>query len=108
MAVILIGGAILIALLVRMLWPRVRQVVGPGEGGRPDPLAPRAYFLRVVTPEAVSWIASLCVMAIFLNAYNIPVSFHTLMRILAGNSIANVTSVTPGGAGVTRRSTSPR
>ena len=38
--------------------------------------------------------------AIFLHAYDIPVSFDTLMRIMAGNSIANVTSVTPGGAGV--------
>ena len=39
-------------------------------------------------------------MAVFLAAYYIPVSFHTLMRICGGNSIANVTSVTPGGAGV--------
>jgi hypothetical protein len=37
---------------------------------------------------------------VFLAAYNIPVSFHTIMRVVAGNSIANVTSVTPGGAGV--------
>jgi len=28
------------------------------------------------------------------------VSFHTVMRIVGGNSIANVASVTPGGAGV--------
>jgi hypothetical protein len=41
-------------------------------------------------------------MAVFLAAYDIPVSFHTLMRICGGNSIANVTSVTPGGAGVTQ------
>jgi uncharacterized membrane protein YbhN (UPF0104 family) len=41
-------------------------------------------------------------MAIFLSAYDIPVTFNTLMRIMAGNSIANVTSVTPGGAGVTQ------
>ena len=27
-------------------------------------------------------------------------SFHTLMRVVAGNSIANMTAVTPGGAGV--------
>ncbi len=40
------------------------------------------------------------VIAVFLSAYNIPVSFHTLMRVVAGNSIANVTAVTPGGAGV--------
>src|SRR5262249_15740344 len=39
-------------------------------------------------------------MAVFLKAYDIPVSFHTLMRIAGGNSIANVTSATPGGAGV--------
>ncbi len=42
------------------------------------------------------------VMCVFLHAYNIPISFHTLMRICGGNSIANVTSVTPGGAGVTQ------
>ena len=100
--VILIGGAILIALLVRMLWPRVVKWWDQAKEGGQILSHPSAYFLRVVTPEAVSWIASLCVMAIFLNAYNIPVSFHTLMRILAGNSIANVTSVTPGGAGVTQ------
>jgi pyruvate carboxylase len=35
-----------------------------------------------------------------LTAYDVPVSFHTLMRVVAGNSIANVSSVTPGGAGV--------
>ena len=39
-------------------------------------------------------------MAVFLAAYDIPVSFDTLMRLCGGNSIANVTSVTPGGAGV--------
>ena len=41
-------------------------------------------------------------MAVFLAAYSIPVTFETLMRISGGNSIANVTSVTPGGAGVTQ------
>src|SRR6187551_4063400 len=39
-------------------------------------------------------------MSVFLAAYDIPVSFDTLMRLCGGNSIANVTSVTPGGAGV--------
>jgi hypothetical protein len=40
------------------------------------------------------------VIALFLAAYGIPVSFHTVMRIVGGNSIANVASVTPGGVGV--------
>src|SRR6185436_19632922 len=48
----------------------------------------------------LGWVASLGVMAVFLAAYDIPVSFDTLMKISGGNSIANVTSVTPGGAGV--------
>jgi uncharacterized membrane protein YbhN (UPF0104 family) len=55
---------------------------------------------RVFTPSLIGWIASLGVMSVFLSAYDIPVSFHTLMRIAGGNSIANVTSATPGGAGV--------
>src|SRR6185295_15207708 len=42
------------------------------------------------------------VISVFLAAYDIPVTFHTLMRICGGNSLANVTSVTPGGAGVTQ------
>ena len=57
-------------------------------------------MIRVFTPSLLGWIASLGVMAVFLAAYDIPVSFHTLMRIAGGNSIANVTSATPGGAGV--------
>jgi uncharacterized membrane protein YbhN (UPF0104 family) len=61
---------------------------------------PRAFLGRVVLPEAISWVAMLGVIAVFLSAYGIPVSFHILMRVVAGNSIANVTSVTPGGAGV--------
>jgi hypothetical protein len=35
-------------------------------------------------------------------AYDIPVTFDTVTRVVAGNSIANMTAVTPGGAGVQR------
>ena len=62
----------------------------------------RAYFLRVALPSFVAWVAMLGVIAAFLAAYSIPVTFDTLMHVVAGNSIANVTSVTPGGAGVTQ------
>jgi uncharacterized membrane protein YbhN (UPF0104 family) len=63
---------------------------------------PGAYFGRVFVPSLISWLAMLSVMGVFLAAYGIPVTFETLMRIAGGNSIANVTSVTPGGAGVTQ------
>jgi uncharacterized membrane protein YbhN (UPF0104 family) len=101
-AIVLVGGTVLIFLVVRRFWPRVvRWWSEAKEGGRI--LAhPGAYFGRVFLPSAVSWVAMLGVIASFLAAYHIPVSFDTLMRVVAGNSVANVTSVTPGGAGVTQ------
>jgi uncharacterized membrane protein YbhN (UPF0104 family) len=62
----------------------------------------RAFLGRVVLPQAISWAAGLGIIAVFLGAYDIPVSFHTIMRVVASNSIANATAVTPGGAGVTQ------
>jgi uncharacterized membrane protein YbhN (UPF0104 family) len=100
--ILLAGVAYILFLLGRRFWPRVvKWWEGAKEGGAI--LAhPRAYFGRVFLPELVAWIASLAVTGVFLAAYSIPVTFHTLMRISGGNSIANVTSVTPGGAGVTQ------
>ena len=63
---------------------------------------PRTFLGRVVLPQAISWAAGLGIIAVFLGAYSIPVSFHTIMRVVASNSIANATAVTPGGAGVTQ------
>jgi uncharacterized membrane protein YbhN (UPF0104 family) len=37
---------------------------------------------------------------VFLAGYGITVSFHTVMSVAGGNSIANTVSVTPGGVGV--------
>jgi uncharacterized membrane protein YbhN (UPF0104 family) len=54
----------------------------------------------VFLPEFVAWVASLSVVAIFLAAYAIPVTFHSVMSVVGSNSISNTVSVTPGGAGV--------
>lgn len=99
-ALLLVGGGLLILLVVRMLRPRVTKWVEQAKEGGEILRRPSAYFLRVVLPEGISWVAGLCVIAVFLAAYDIPVTFDTLMRVVAGNSIANVTAVTPGGAGV--------
>jgi len=101
-AILLIGGAILIYLVVRRFWPRVLEWWDEAKGGGAILGHPRAYAFRVFLPSLLSWFAMLGVMCVFLHAYDIPISFHTLMRICGGNSIANVTSVTPGGAGVTQ------
>jgi uncharacterized membrane protein YbhN (UPF0104 family) len=101
-AIVVGGGAILLYLMIRRLWPRVVKWWDEAKSGGAILGHPRAYFVRVFLPSFGSWFAMLGVMCIFLHAYNIPISFHTLMRICGGNSIANVTSVTPGGAGVTQ------
>jgi len=99
-AVLLLGIVMLVYLLVHALWPKVVKWWDQAKEGGGIITEPRKYLIRVFTPELVAWLASLGVMAVFLAAYDIPVTFHTLMRIAGGNSIANVTSVTPGGAGV--------
>jgi uncharacterized membrane protein YbhN (UPF0104 family) len=99
-AIFLLGGIFLIYLILRRLWPRVVRWWSQAKEGGAILAEPRKYMVRVFTPSLLAWIASLGVMSVFLAAYDIPVSFHTLMRIAGGNSLANVTSATPGGAGV--------
>jgi uncharacterized membrane protein YbhN (UPF0104 family) len=99
-AIFLGGGAFILYLLFRRLWQRVLVWWEDAKEGGGIIAHPRTYFLRVFLPSFVGWLASLGVMAVFLAAYSIPVTFEILMRISGGNSIANVTSVTPGGAGV--------
>ncbi len=99
-AIFLLGCAYLIFVLFRRLWPRVLVWWEEAKEGGSILAHPGKYMTRVFVPSLLGWIASLGVMAVFLSAYDIPVSFHTLMRIAGGNSIANVTSATPGGAGV--------
>jgi uncharacterized membrane protein YbhN (UPF0104 family) len=101
-ATVFVGGGLLIALLVRAFWPRVVRWWAEAKEGGAILGRPRAYFTGVFVPGVISWIAMLVVIGMFLAAYDIPATFDTLMRVVAGNSIANVTSVTPGGAGVTQ------
>jgi uncharacterized membrane protein YbhN (UPF0104 family) len=99
-AILVLGIIVLVYLLVRAMWPKVVKWWDDAKEGGAILGEPRKYLVRVFCPSLAAWLASLGVMAVFLAAYDIPVSFHTLMRIAGGNSIANVTSVTPGGAGV--------
>jgi hypothetical protein len=40
------------------------------------------------------------VIATFLAAFTIPVTFDSVMHVIGGNSLASATAVTPGGAGM--------
>ncbi|HXB17058.1 MAG TPA: YbhN family protein [Solirubrobacteraceae bacterium] len=98
--ILLAGIIVLIYLVLQTLRPRVRGWWEDAKEGGQIAARPRRYLMLVAAPELVSWLAMLGTIAVFLSAYNIPVTFHTLMSVVGGNSIANMTSVTPGGAGV--------
>ena len=97
---LLVGGVVLIVLVVISLWSRVvKWWEKMKEGGRI--LAhPGTYFVRVFLPEFVAWVANLAIVAIFMAAYAIPVTFHSVISVVGSNSISNSVSITPGGAGV--------
>src|ERR1019366_8837010 len=89
-----------LVMVARVLRPKLREWWEQAKEGGEILTHRGAYVRRVLLPETISWLAMLGIISVFLAAYKIPVSFHTLMRVVAGNSVANATSVTPGGAGV--------
>jgi uncharacterized membrane protein YbhN (UPF0104 family) len=101
-AVLLGGTILLLVLLFRRFWPKILDWWQSAKEGGAILARPGAYFSRVFLPSLIGWLAMLGVTAAFLAAYGIPVTFEVLMRVAGGNSVANVTSVTPGGAGVTQ------
>jgi uncharacterized membrane protein YbhN (UPF0104 family) len=93
----IVGVAVI---LVRVFWSNLRGLWSRAKRGGAILGDWRAYTLRVLLPSLGSWLCKLAVIAVFLAAYAIPVTFHTVMTVAGGNSLANVVSVTPGGAGV--------
>jgi uncharacterized membrane protein YbhN (UPF0104 family) len=99
---LLVSGGFLLYVLARRVWSHVVAWWDQAKEGGAILSRPWSYFLRVFIPSLVGWLSMLAMTATLLNAYGIPVDFGVLMRVLGGNSIANTTSVTPGGAGVTQ------
>jgi len=94
------GAVLLVVLLWRIFRRKLHGVIAKAKQGGAILGHPRAYLVRVVLPSFGAWLAKLGVIAIFLAGYGIPVTFHSIMSVVGGNSIANTVSVTPGGVGV--------
>jgi uncharacterized membrane protein YbhN (UPF0104 family) len=97
---ILAGAVVLIVMLARIFRRKLHDLVEKAKQGGAILARPRDYLLRVALPSFVAWLAKLGVIAVFLAGYGIAVTFHTVMSVAGGNSIANTVSVTPGGVGV--------
>ena len=97
---IVAGGVFLIVLVLRLFWRQVKKLWEKAKVGGAILSRPREYFLKVFLPSFGGWLAKLGVIAVFLAAYGIPVTFDSVMHVVGSNSIANTVSVTPGGVGV--------
>ncbi|UGS38947.1 lysylphosphatidylglycerol synthase transmembrane domain-containing protein [Capillimicrobium parvum] len=101
LTVLLAAGIVfLLVVLVRIFRRKLHGVIGKAKQGGAILAHPRDYLLKVALPSFVAWLAKLGVIAIFLSGYGIAVTFHSVMSVVGGNSIANSVSVTPGGVGV--------
>jgi uncharacterized membrane protein YbhN (UPF0104 family) len=99
-ALLIAGGVVLLVVVARAFWKRLRGLWEKAKQGGAILAHPRAYLIRVVLPSFGAWLAKLGVIAVFLAAYSIPVTFHTVMSVAGGNSLANTVSATPGGVGI--------
>ena len=94
------GAAMLVFILGRIFWRKLKGLWAKAVQGGAILAHPREYALRVALPSLGAWLAKLGVIAVFLAGYGISVTFHSVMSVAGGNSIANTVSVTPGGVGV--------
>jgi uncharacterized membrane protein YbhN (UPF0104 family) len=99
-AAIVVGAALLLVLMARIFRRKVRELWAKARQGGAILARPRDYAVRVALPSFGAWLAKLGVIAVFLAGYGIPVTFHTVMSVAGGNSLANTVTVTPGGVGI--------
>jgi uncharacterized membrane protein YbhN (UPF0104 family) len=103
LAVLIAAGVVFLCVLAtrvfRRQWAKLREqlLVGGAILGNP-----RKALTGLVLPELGSYLARLGIIAVFLGAYSIPVTFHNVASVTASNSISNSVSLTPGGVGVTQ------
>ena len=102
MPLLIVGAIVLVYLLVKKFWRKVEKLWDHAKQGGAILASKRDYVVKVLLPSFGSWLAKLAVIGVFLAAYNIPVTFHTIMSVMGGNSLANTLSFTPGGVGVTQ------
>ena len=96
------GACFLVVVVARLFWRWVRKLWEQAKQGGKILQSPKAFVTRVLVPQTISYAAKIGVIAVFLAAYSIPVTFHSVMAVIGSSSAANMTSVTPGAVGVTQ------
>ena len=89
-------------ILVRIFWRWLKKLWEKAKEGGKILGNPKAFATRVLLPQVGSYAAKVGVIAVFLAAYSIPVTFDSVMSVIGSSSAANMVSVTPGAVGVTQ------
>jgi uncharacterized membrane protein YbhN (UPF0104 family) len=97
---IIAGAVVLVALLLRVFWRWVKVMWEKAKQGAAILGDFGAYVKLVLLPQMGGYAAKVGVIAVFLAAYGIPVTFGSIMSVLGSNQLANLLSLTPGGVGV--------
>jgi uncharacterized membrane protein YbhN (UPF0104 family) len=97
-----VAAVTVVAVALRLAWRWLRRLWEQAKQGGKILGDRRAYVTRVAAPQLLSWCCKVGAVAVLLVAYHVPVSFHALMSVTAGNSLANAASLTPGGIGVSQ------
>jgi hypothetical protein len=99
---IVVGGAMLIVIVGRILWRKVKVLWEQAKEGGAILTQPKTYLKHSFLPAFLSWCCKLAVTGTFLAAFAIPVTFNSIMWTVGSGSLANVASFTPGAVGVTQ------
>src|SRR4029077_2834835 len=97
--VLVVGGAIIIVILLRRLWKKVKEQWENAKEGGAILREPRKFMTQVVGVEVLSYIARMGVNATFMKAFHIPVSLQNVFLIVAASSISSTIAVAPGAVG---------
>ncbi len=101
--VLIAAGAVLLCVIVgRILMRKVKGLWEQAKEGGAILSEPKTYLKHSFLPSFLSWSCKLIVVAIFLAAFAIPVTFESVMWVVGSGSLANVASFTPGAVGVTQ------
>jgi uncharacterized membrane protein YbhN (UPF0104 family) len=97
---IIAGAVVLLVILGRIFWRKLKSWWEKAKEGGRILTEPKVFVRRVLVPQSLGYLCKLAVIAIFLAAFSVPVTFHSVMSVVGSSSIANTVSVTPGGVGV--------
>jgi uncharacterized membrane protein YbhN (UPF0104 family) len=101
-ALIAAGVVLLLAVVIRVFWPKLRRFWLQAKQGGAIVSSPRRYAVQVFLPSLAGYTAKLAGIGVMLAAFSIPVTAGSILHVVAGNSIATNAAATPGGAGVTQ------